>query len=114
MTDEEFLVALAAVDADLDGYPSWQRVKELAAAHPWSLAGVPLEPGQQAVLAFWRIFSRDAEGRSTAPMPGQGTADQIRQSLSDFREDFEVAVLTNTAFDLESIEQVFAALAPQA
>jgi hypothetical protein len=43
-------------------------------------------------------------------MPGEGTAEQIQQSLSDFQEDFETAVLTNTDFDLSSIEQVFASL----
>ena len=77
-----------------------------------TLASVPLTPGQQSVLAFWRIFSRDDQGRSTAPMPGEGSADQIRQSLRDFQEDFEVAVLTNADFDLGSIEQVFASLSP--
>ena len=43
-------------------------------------------------------------------MPGEGSAEQITQSLRDFQEDFEVAVLANTAFDLESIAEVFAAL----
>jgi hypothetical protein len=43
-------------------------------------------------------------------MPGEGTAEQIRESLCDFQEDFEAAVLTNTALDLNSIEQVFASL----
>jgi hypothetical protein len=43
-------------------------------------------------------------------MPGEGSAEEIRQSLSDFQEDFEAAVLTNAAFDLTSIEQVFASL----
>ena len=110
MTEEEFLVALSAVDAEFDGHPSWQRVKQLAAEHPWTLGALPLSPGQQAVLAFWRIFCRDDQGRSTAPMPGEGSAEQITQSLSDFQEDFEVGVLANTAFDLESIAEVFAAL----
>ena len=114
MTDDDFLAALSEVDGAFAAHPSWQQVKALAAAHPWKLGALPLTPGQQAVLAFWRIFSRDEQGRSTAPMPGEGTADEIRQSLSDFREDFEVAVLTNTAFDLESIEEVFASLSSAA
>jgi hypothetical protein len=90
MTDDDFLAALSAVDAEFAAHPSWQQVKLLAAAHP--------------------IFSRDDAGRSTAPMPGEGSAEEIRQSLSDFQEDFEAAVLTNAAFDLTSIEQVFASL----
>ncbi len=105
-----FLAALSAVDAEFSAHPSWQQVKLLAAAHPWTLGVKPLSPGQQSVLAFWRIFSRDDAGRSTAPMPGEGSAEEIRQSLADFQEDFEAAVLTNTAFDLTSIEQVFASL----
>ena len=110
MTDEDFLLALSEVDAAFDASPSWQQVKARAAAHPWKLGSLALTPGQQSVLAFWRIFSRDEQGRSTAPMPGEGTADEIRQSLCDFQEDFEAAVLTNTALDLDSIEQVFASL----
>ena len=110
MTEADFLLALSEVDAAFDGSPSWQQVKVRAAAHPWKLGSLPLTPGQQSVLAFWRIFSRDEQGRSTAPMPGEGTAEQIRQSLGDFQEDFEATVLTNTALDLNSIEQVFASL----
>lgn len=110
MTDEDFLAALAEVDAAFAGSPSWQQVKVRAAAHPWKLGSLPLTPGQQSVLAFWRIFSRDEQGRSTAPMPGEGTEEQIRASLCDFQEDFEAAVLTNAALDLDSIEQVFASL----
>ena len=110
MTEEDFLAALSEVDAAFDASPSWQQVKLRAAAHPWKLGALPLTPGQQSVLAFWRIFSRDEQGRSTAPMPGEGTAEQIRQSLGDFREDFEATVLANTALDLQSIEEVFASL----
>jgi hypothetical protein len=110
MTEEDFLAALAEVDAAFDASPSWQQVKLRAAAHPWKLGALPLTPGQQAVLTFLRIFSRVDQGQSTAPMLGEGTADQIRQSLQDFQEDFEAAVLTNTAFNLASIEEVFASL----
>ena len=110
MSDDDFLAALSAVDAGFADHPSWQQVKQLAALHPWTLGSRSLTPEQQSVLAFWRIFSRDDQGRSTAPMPGEGTAEQIQQSLSDFQEDFETAVLTNTDFDLSSIEQVFASL----
>ncbi|MBV2350999.1 hypothetical protein KUL97_04660 [Synechococcus sp. HK05] len=110
MSDDDFLAALSAVDAGFADHPSWQQVKQLAALHPWTLGSQSLTPGQQSVLAFWRIFSRDDQGRSAAPMPGEGTAEQILQSLSDFQEDFETAVLTNTDFDLTSIEQVFASL----
>jgi hypothetical protein len=110
MSDDDFLAALSAVDAGFADYPSWQQVKQLAAVHPWTLSSRLLTPGQQSVLAFWRIFSRDDQGRSNAPMPSEGTADQILESLRDFQEDFEVAVLTNADFDLSSIEQVFASL----
>jgi hypothetical protein len=110
MSDDDFLAALSAVDTGFSDHPSWQQVRQLAELHPWTLGSRSLTPGQQSVLAFWRIFSRNDQGRSTAPMPGEGTAEQIQQSLSDFQEDFETAVLTNTDFDLSSIEQVFASL----
>ena len=45
-------------------------------------------------------------------MPGEGTSAQIQQSLSDFQEDFETSVLINTDLDLDSIRELFAALAP--
>ena len=45
-------------------------------------------------------------------MPGEGTEEEIRQSLSDFQEDFETSVLINTDLDLDSIRELFAALAP--
>ena len=45
-------------------------------------------------------------------MPGQGTTQDILQSLSDFQEDFESSVLINTDLDLDSIRELFQALAP--
>ena len=112
MSEEDFLQALTDVDVQLSSHGNWQELKGIASDHPWSLWETPLTPGQQCVLAFWRILSRDDQGQSTAPMPGEGTEEEIRQSLSDFQEDFETSVLINTDLDLDSIRELFAALAP--
>ena len=112
MSEEEFLEALSGVDAQLSSHSSWEQIKGVASEHPWSLGQTPLSAGQQCVLAFWRIFSRDEQGQSTAPMPGQGTSQDILQSLGDFKEDFESSVLINTDLDLDSIRELFQALAP--
>ncbi|UPM50193.1 hypothetical protein MY494_12955 [Synechococcus sp. A10-1-5-1] len=112
MSEEDFLQALSSVDEQLSSHSSWQQIKDVASVYPWSLGGTQLTPGQQCVLAFWRILSRDDQGQSTAPMPGEGTSAQIQQSLSDFQEDFETSVLINTDLDLDSIRELFAALAP--
>ena len=112
MSEEDFLQALSGVDAQLSSHANWQELKGIASDHPWSLGETPLTAGQQCVLAFWRILSRDDQGQSTAPMPGEGTEEEIRQSLSDFQEDFEASVLINTDLDHDSIRELFAALAP--
>ncbi len=45
-------------------------------------------------------------------MPWEGSEEEIRQRLSDFQEVFETSVLINTDLDLDSIRELFAALAP--
>ena len=107
MTQEELLHALSAVDLALESSPGWEVIKEIASDYPITLEETQLTPGQQAVMVFWRMFSVDEEGHSSATDIEEAPPEAVLASLEDFRVLIAEEVLVGGELDLDSIRGLF-------